>query len=63
MAYFAIHQPFLRDEPRMSTLVTTCVGFFAARDIERGVELTFEYDFESGGFKCNSGAATNRLIT
>ena len=24
MAYFAIHQPFLRDEPRMSTLVTTC---------------------------------------
>ena len=36
----------------------TRVGFFAARDIERGAELTFDYDFESGGFKCNCGAAT-----
>ena len=34
----------------------TRVGFFAARDIERGAELTFDYDFESGGFKCECRA-------
>ena len=36
----------------------TRVGFSAARDIERGAQLTFDYDFKSGGFKCNCGAAS-----